>query len=261
MEQDLIRRSATMVREAALKTAEDVLKEKSTNVANLLVRVMSPLAASLLSAFSAQFAIICLRALTNEHQSEKTLKQVNKLVAAPLNTGLVQLRTALMLEVDASQENREQETHKISRYRDALRSFDEALALAQDEEKAAVHLYRAFVSTRIPGAETEARLHGSEFATACENLSEALIQKASAEDYAANRSESSAAKIVVERGMGGGGGLVGMSMAADKLKKSQLDSSARTHKVAAENLRSEAQELTECSVLVLSLLHQDSVRP
>ena len=52
MEKELLRRSASMVREAALKTAEDVLKEKTINVATLMAKVMSPLAASVLSTFS-----------------------------------------------------------------------------------------------------------------------------------------------------------------------------------------------------------------
>jgi hypothetical protein len=254
MEKDLLRRSATMVREAALKTAEDVLKEKGTNLATLVARVMSPVAASLLTAFSAQFALLCLQALTNERRSEEMLQHLSKLVAGPLNTGLLQLRTALVLEVNADQETPEQKSHKNSRYRDALRSFDEALALAQDEEKAALHLCRAFVSTRIPGAEMEARLHVSEFAAACEDLAEALIRKASAEDAAASRIEASTTKIAVDRGMGGGGGLVGMSMAADKLKKSQLESTARTQRATAESLRIQAKELKETSVLVSSLL-------
>jgi hypothetical protein len=137
------------------------------------------------------------------HQSAKMLKVLQKLVAGPLNTGLLQLRTALSLESNKAGETREQSHHKISRYRDALRSFDKALAVADENEKPTIHLYRAFVSTKIPGAENEARVHGLEFGAACKDLAQALIRKASIEEADAAIRDSVAARIVVDHGAGG----------------------------------------------------------
>ena len=204
MENDLVQRSSALLREAALKAAEDVAKEKGKDLSVLLTRFVSPVAASFLGTFSTQVVLLCLQALTNEHKSERILKHLNKLVVGPLNTGFLQLKTGLALEADAHQDTPEQTIHRISRYRDALCSFDEALGLADEDERPAIHLYRAFVSTKIPGAEKEARSHFSEFAAACRGLARDLIQKSEIEDAAATRLESSAAEIAADRGMGGG---------------------------------------------------------
>ena len=47
-----------------------------------------------------------------------------------------------------------------------------------------------------------------------------------------------------------------MSIAADKLKKSQLEVAARAHRSNSVSLRQQAQELEESSTLVSSLLPQ-----
>jgi hypothetical protein len=47
-----------------------------------------------------------------------------------------------------------------------------------------------------------------------------------------------------------------MSMAADKLKKSQLEFEARTYRANAKNFTREATELEECAVVISSLLNQ-----
>lgn len=259
MSGDVLESTAAMVRDAAMKTAEEILKEKTKDIADLIARVIPQLAASVLSQFSAQFAIVCLRALADNHQNEKILQQLNKLVAAPLQTGLLQLRTAIDLEARLGQESMDEQKHRISRYQDALRKLDEALSLAKDdEEKAAIHLMRAVASTRITGAQKEARLHALEYGIACEKLAAEAVIKASSEEKSADRNERSAGKIAVDGGMGAGGGAVGWSESADKLKKKQFEYMARTDRHKAVNLRKQALHLKESSAVLLAMVHEHS---
>lgn len=248
MESHLLQRSASLVRTAAQKTAEDILKEKTATLTTLMAHVLPSLMASILSAFSTQFALACLRAITNEQESKRLLQQIDKLVTAPLQTGLVQLRTALALETNPDEETVDQRNYRATRYSDALRKLDEALVLAKDdEEQACIHLYRAIASTRIPGGEKEAQLHAAEFATSCEAMAASLILRASEEEQAAKRNATRAAEIAVDRGMGGGGGAVGWSMAEDKIKKSQLEYTARSQAQNAIAMKIRADEVLECS--------------
>jgi predicted S18 family serine protease len=77
------------------------------------------------------------------------------------------------------------------------------LPLAKNEqEKAAIHFFRGLASARIPGAEIEARLHGSEFVSICQNLANSLVVEANAQEQKAKRNEGRAATIV-EQGRSG----------------------------------------------------------
>ena len=204
---DILERTACMVRDSALKTVEEILKAKTETLTALMKRVMPGLAATLLSTFSAQFGLVCLGALVDKHQNARILEQLDKLVAAPLQTGLLQLRMALDLETHSGQESLEEKNHRNCRYQDALRKLDEALALAKnEEEKATIHLMRAIAWSRITGAHKEARLHAVAFASVCESLAEKSLQGASSQELSAARNERSAAAIPFDGGMGGGGG-------------------------------------------------------
>jgi len=255
MEKEIVKRSAEMVRKAAMNAAEEVLKDQSKDLTGLLAKHLPTLAAAALSTFSVQFVLLCLKTIADEEKSKLILQQVNRLVEAPLKTGLEELRTALALEEYFDYESEDQASHRISRYRDSLRKLDEALALAKDDqEKAAIHLFRALASARIPGAEIETRIHGLEFVNSCKSLANNLIVEATRQEEEAKKNEDRASKIVVDGGMGGGGGLVGWSMAEDKLKKRTLENAALTQRQSASRLRAQADTLCESSAVISALL-------
>jgi len=251
---ELLTRSSKMIGDAALKTAEEILKEKQKDLTVVIALALSPAFASVISAFSVQFVLTCLQTLSNCHKSDEILKCVSKLIAIPLSTGLIQLRTAVSLENTSTPESHEQREHRISRYRDALCSLDQALSLAEDSEKAAIHLYRAFVSTKIPGADREARMHASEFKATCIDLEKKLSQDAAKEETQARKDEFSATQITVETGVGGGGGLASMSISTDRLRKAQFEATARSHMNEAKALKAQVQELEQSTILLDSLL-------
>ena len=86
MENKIIHRSADMVPKAALKAAEELLKDHSKDLTALLARQIPALAAAALSAFSIQFIVLCLTAITAEEKSNLILEQVNRSVEPPLKT-------------------------------------------------------------------------------------------------------------------------------------------------------------------------------
>jgi hypothetical protein len=88
----------------------------------------------------------------------------------------------------------------------------------------------------------------------CEALAASLILKASEEEAAAKRNTARAAGIVVDRGLGGGGGAVGWSMAEDKIKKSQLEYTARAQGQNAAAMKARADELGECSKFLIAVI-------
>jgi hypothetical protein len=254
MRKDIVERAAGIVRESALKTTEEILKARTETLTDLMKRVMPGLAASLLSTFSAQFALACLAALADKHRNERILEQLDKLVSAPLQTGLLQLRMAIELETNAP-ESPDEKNHRNSRYQDALRKLDEALTLAKDDEqKATIHLMRAIASSRITGAHKEAKLHAVAFASVCESLAANSDLSASSQDASADRNEKLAAAIPFDGGMGGGGGAVGWSMAADKIKKRQLEYMARSERQGAGGFRERSRDLREASEFLLSVV-------
>jgi len=59
--------------------------------------------------------------------------------------------------------------------------------------------------------------------------------------------------IPFDGGMGGGGA-VGWSMAADKLKKHRVEYTARTERQDAARFRTKARELREASAFLLSVV-------
>jgi hypothetical protein len=66
MENDLLKRSAFVCSRGCLEGAEDVTKERNKDLAAFIAQVMSPLAASFLSAWCTQFVLLCLQALSDE---------------------------------------------------------------------------------------------------------------------------------------------------------------------------------------------------
>jgi hypothetical protein len=248
MEKEIVKRSAEMVRKAAMNAAEEVLKDQSKDLTGLLANHLPTLAATALGSFSVQFVVLCLRAIADEEKSKLILQQVNRLVEAPLKTGLEELRTALALEKYFDQESEDQTSHRISRYRDSLRKLDEALVLAKDDqEKAAVHLFRALASARIPGAEIEARLHASAFVSTCETLANRLIVEATAQEQKAKKNEERAANIVDQ-------GRSRRLEYSSRLNKRTLENTALTQRQSASALRREADSLRESSAVISALV-------
>ena len=96
--------------------------------------------------------------------------------------------------------------------------------------------------------------HAVAFASVCESLAEKSLLGASSQELSAARNERSAVAIPFDGGMGGGGGAVGWSMAADKLKKHRVEYTARTERQDADRFRTKARELREASAFLLSVV-------
>lgn len=244
----LIERSAHLVEEAFLEAATETLSNKKATLEHLLTSVLPGLSAVLAGNLVMHLVNHVLHALIAQKHSSDIQRNLKKLIANPMRTGIDQLRIAMELERDSPTKGAEEATYRFERYKDALRSFDKALANASDDEKIPIHLYRAMASERIPGGAREARIHLSRFQEGCQLRANAFGLKADEETKLAVLIRREAEAINLSRSYRGtGGGLVGMSEAVNANRKTELQLQTRKRELKAEELRAKSQHFKNCA--------------
>ena len=158
-----LERIANVTADAFLKTAEDGLNVGRDKLVSIPTKELAKLAAAFAGTFTTRLVIICLTALvSSEDKTSLLVKMTEKLVRNPFRTGIDVLRISMRLEPSGDhKETEEQASHRVERYRDALRSFDSALQNADKGERSTIHFFRALTAMRIPGAEREAMIHSA----------------------------------------------------------------------------------------------------
>ena len=210
---------------------------------------------NLSTGFLSKLALTCLRHILKiEDSGEKLAKDVSKLVSAPLGEGMEQLHIAASLEPPIDKKEKPEEArHRQERYRDALRSLDQARQLASQEEIPPIDLLRGLACLRLPGAQAEARLHLDSYAEFCEQLSRVLLERADVLSSRLARDEKDLRNIPVYRGGLGGGGLVGMDIALSITKRAELVRRVESTKREISSAIAESQELLISSAVIRSI--------
>jgi hypothetical protein len=239
--EELIDESAEICEHAFVEASKKTLEGTKENLSHLLRAVLPGISSILAANFVLEAVGRILTSLVSKEQLSEVQRSLNTLLASPMRTGIDQLRIALQISAAVSKTDAEKE-YIADRFRDALRSFDQALSQSSDLEKGPIHLYRAMASLRIPGGEPEATIHLKRFAESCITRAEFLERKADLQEFMAADSNKKAAAIQVVRSRGGGG-LIGMDETAPLLTKRVLEKSARKHAQKALEFRHKAQSL------------------
>ena len=219
---------------AAFEAAvEDGLKLGRDKLVSIPTKELTQLIASFAGTFTVRLIITCLGTLlSSDDKTSLLLRMTEKLVKNPFRRGVDVLKIAMRIEPSTGcPEPREQVLHRVERYRDALRCFDEALQNADDAEKSTIHLFRALTSMGIPGAELEAAIHFDSFQKSCEAAAQILSSEAAREEKVALENESAAGRISAAKVTGlGGGSFSASSIGEGAMEKAGLVASARKHR-------------------------------
>jgi hypothetical protein len=243
----LIEKSAHLVEKAFIEAATETLGREKGSLEHLLTSVLPGLSAALAGNLVMHLVNLVLHALVTQDHSSEIQRSLKKLIANPMRTGIDQLRIAMELEKGIGK-GAQEDVYRFERYKDALRSFDKALANASDDEKIPIHLYRAMASERIPGGVREARIHFARFQEGCNLRANAFAREAEEETNLALTHRKEADAINLSGGYrGSGGGLIGMSEAVNPNKKMELQAQAHKHETRAEELRAKSQRFRNCA--------------
>ncbi|MGZ7077079.1 MAG: hypothetical protein ACXVJL_13860 [Candidatus Angelobacter sp.] len=244
---ELMDTSAKICEDALVGAAKKTLDTTKGDLAQFLSSVLPGISAVLASNLAIEVVNGVLNLLISRKHASEVERSLKKLLANPMRTGTDQLRIALQLESQDHVPTAEEKGYRADRFRDALRSFDQALSNASDAEKGPIHLYRAMTSLRIPGGEPEATIHLSRFSDSCKSRAELLEMEAATEESRA-KSDAQEAEGVKGGSAGLGGGFVGMDQSQMVLKKRALEQSAAEHQQKARHLKESAQRLRNCIV-------------
>jgi hypothetical protein len=247
----LIEKSARLVEKAFIEAATETLGREKGPLEHLLTSVLPGVSAALAGNLVMHLVNFVLHALVTQEHSSEIQRSLQKLIANPMRTGIDQLRIAMELEKGIGKEAAQEDAYRFERYKDALRSFDKALANASDDEKIPIHLYRAMASERIPGGVREARIHFARFQEGCNLRANAFAREAEKEANLAIKYRKEADAINLSRGYrGSGGGLIGMSEAVNPNRKMELQVQAQKHEIRAEELRAKSQRFRNCAQVI-----------
>lgn len=252
----LIEKSAHLVESAFIEAVNETVKSEKATLEHLFASVLPGISAVLAGNLVMNLANLVLRGLVTQEGSSEIRRSLKKLIANPMLTGIDQLRIAMELEKGISKAGTQETAYRVERYKDALRSFDKALANASDEEKISIHLYRAMASEHIPGGAREARIHLSRFQEGCNLRADACVLRAEEEANLALTCRKEADDIDLSPSYrGSGGGLVGMSEAVNPNKKMELQAQARKHAMRAEELRAKSKRFRNCVEVMGFVIH------
>jgi hypothetical protein len=166
----LLDEAASASEEALISAAQETVKVSSDEIFSLTASGLLVLFGHFASAFSTHFVFACLKALiTPKHATERGVQFLQRLIRNPMATGINVLKIALKIESELGATPSDQDReYVIERFRNARSSFDLAAQNAEDNEKAAISLYRGLTSMKIPGGRHEGLMHLREFAKRCE---------------------------------------------------------------------------------------------
>jgi hypothetical protein len=159
----LLEEAASASEEALISAAQETVKISSDEVFSLSAAGLLVLFGHFASAFSTHFVFACLKALmTPKHATDRGIQFLQRLVRNPMATGINVLKIALELEsnLGATPSDGDRE-YVIERFRNARSSFDNAAQNAEENEKAAISLYRGLTSMKIPGGRHEGLTNAS----------------------------------------------------------------------------------------------------
>lgn len=208
----------------ALKDAfEDAISMCKKNALQLvsseLTRIVAAIPVDIGIDFARKFLAIMLK---TSDETKIIHEHTSKLVREPLTTGIRILQIAEELSADSASEIQ----HRNERYRDALNSFDKAFSLASEDEKSLIHFLCAMTCLRIIGATQEATVHLKRFSEACSRDIEITSKKREKLELSATAQKLEADSIEESHRLGVGGGLVGMDVAALRMRKAKLQNEA-----------------------------------
>jgi len=244
---------------SAYDALTDVSKESTDLLTNALKRSDVPEIVRFLGNVSAGFlsrlGLAYLKHILKiEDSGEKLAKDVSKLVSSPLATGMEQLHLAGELEPrPGTEETSEEFRHRQERYRDALRSLDQARQLATPEEVPSIDLLRGLASLHLSGAQAEARIHLNSYVEFCESSSLILEERINTLSETLARNELQLNKMPTYKGGRGGGGLVGMDIALSIAKRAELINRVASMKQEIAATESERYELLVSSSVIKSV--------
>src|SRR5689334_14628322 len=143
---ELMDTSAKIFEDALVGAAKKTLDTTRGDLAQFLSSVLPGISAVLASNLAIEVVNGVLNLLISRKHASEVERSLKKLLANPMRTGTDQLRIALQLESQDHVPTAEEKGYRADRFRDALRSFDQALSNASDAEKGPIHLYRAMTS-------------------------------------------------------------------------------------------------------------------
>lgn len=252
--------AASASEEALISAAQETVKISSDEVFSLSATSLLVLFGHFASAFSTHFAFACLKALiTPKHASDRSVQFLQRLIRNPMATGINLLKIALDIESKLgalpSEEDREYVT---DRFRNARFSFDIAAQNAEENEKAAISLYRGLTSMKIPGGRQEGLLHLREFADRCTLSGKKTREPIDGKLRKAKDLRQKAGQILVEHVRGlGAGTFIAMGVFEDLVEREGYVFEARRQETEARDLECKAKAL-DAAVKAIRLLEAGS---
>jgi len=240
----LLDEAASASEEALISAVQETVKISSAEVSSLTATSLVVLFGHFASAFSTHFVFACLKVLiTPRHASERSVQFLQRLIRNPMATGIDILRIAMDLEsklgVTPTPEERE---YVVERYRNARSSFDFAAQNADENEKAAISLYRGLTSTKIPGGHREALRHFRDFANRCSVSAVKTRQPIDEKLKKAKGLREKASRILVEHVRGlGAGTFLAMGAYEDLVQRAGYIFEAKRYEAEARDLERRAR--------------------